>query len=526
MNFVNFDISIESKTSDGYLIIANNTVYGQGRGLCKLDPASADIQKTLETISKEAVDGPGLIAFGKMLGANLFNGTVEEIFSKTLGGVQAQERTGVRIRLRINPAELNVLPWEFVQLATASDPLATSVQTVVSRYIELNETVRKVEAPLPLRMLGIIPQGSGLDTDKEKAALNKAVEELGGSLKLSWLEGKVTRDAIREKLGEADYHVVHFIGHGYMDGTQASLRLTDEYGDDYPVAAETFAGFFRDSSVRLVVLNACRGAARSASDAALGVAPQVVRRGVPAVVAMQWDINDRVAQSFARTFYRSLCMGPEAGEVDTAVTRGRAVLYDDWPGNRAYATPVLFLRSEDGQLWKKGNAGPEARETSITTDRPSAIVQNIGVQVSGGSVAGDVTGGNKIATGDNSDVIIASEGSTVVRTEGAPGGAAVVALLTQAKLWQAAMESMVNNLDLSPDEKKDLKDQVAKLKAELAKNVRLDPIRLAKLANTLGMMGSNDLVEMTVKRLGPPLLVIGFSVTMNTDFKVYIEKQG
>ena len=68
---------------------------------------------------------------------------------------------------------------------------------------------------------------------------------------------------------------------------------------------------------------------------------------------MQWDIADWAAQQFARTFYGALCAGPEAGEVDTALTRARAALYDDAPDSLAFATPVLLLRSEDGRLWKE-----------------------------------------------------------------------------------------------------------------------------------------------------------------------------
>ena len=416
MKFINFDINLEPKSGDGYPVLADSAKYGQARTVCKLDVNSEEIKRKLEAISQEALDGDELKAFGKLLADNVFSGPVEDKFNQIVGGVKSQDQTGVRIRLRVNAPELNGLPWEFMQLG--DDPIATSKYTVLTRYIEMEEMVKDVAAPKPLRMLGIIPAGSGLDTEKEKAALDKALAELGKSLELTWLEGKVTKDMIRDKLGEAEFHMIHFIGHGYMDGNQASLRLVDEYGDDYPVAAATFAGFFRDSAVRLVVLNACRGAARSASDATLGVAPQVVRRGVPAVVAMQWDINDRVAQSFAKKFYRTLCIGPEAGEVDTAVTRGRATLYDDWPGNRAFATPVLFLRAEDGRLWKGSEAEDVGKKGTGGTPVQN-ITQNIGQQFSG-TASGDVTFGNKITTGDHSPVVMAGAGANV--NIGGPGG--------------------------------------------------------------------------------------------------------
>ncbi len=97
-------------------------------------------------------------------------------------------------------------------------------------------------------------------------------------------------------------------------------------------------------------------------------------------------------------------------------------------------------------------------------------------------------------------------------------------MFTQAGLWQTAMTTKIEGLSLSADEKNDLKDQVSKIKTELVKNVNLDSARVTKLINTLGLMGGTDLIELTRKRLGPPLQGIGFSLSMNTDFKVTVEK--
>ena len=134
------------------------------------------------------------------------------------------------------------------------------------------------------------------------------------------------------------------------------LRLNDNLGDDYPVPAATVAGFFRNrAGLRLVTLNACQGAAADSANALMGLAPQIAAQAVPAVVAMQWDIADWAAQKFAAVFYTALCAGPEAGEVDTALTRARAALYDDAPDSRAFATPVLLLRAEGGRLWEEAN---------------------------------------------------------------------------------------------------------------------------------------------------------------------------
>ena len=129
--------------------------------------------------------------------------------------------------------------------------------------------------------------------------------------------------------------MVHFVGHGSLANGQPQLHLNDNLGDDYPVGAAAIAGLFRNrASLRLVTLNACEGAAADSANALLGLAPQIAAQAVPAVVAMQWDIPDWAAQKFAAVFYSALCAGPEAGEVDTALTRARAALYDDAPDSR------------------------------------------------------------------------------------------------------------------------------------------------------------------------------------------------
>ena len=351
MQYLNFDINIEPQTADGYPVLAENARFGQARTFCKLDVDNEGLQAKLEAIARDEMDGVEIAGFGHELADVLLKDDVEKLLDRTLGAVALEQKNGVRLRLRINAPEMDRLPWELMRIDPRGDPVCLSTRTALTRYVELNEPVGAVSAPQPVRILGIIPQGSGLNTAKEKEALDRALAELDDMVQMTWLEGIVTRDHIREALLRNDYHLVHFIGHGKLDGEKATLRLNDDSGDDYECSAETFSGFFRDSSVRLVVLNACEGAARSSTNTLVGLAPQLVRRGVPAVVAMQWDITDRMAQQFASAFYRSLCMGPEAGEVETAITRARAVLFDDHRHSRAFATPVLYLRAEDGRLW-------------------------------------------------------------------------------------------------------------------------------------------------------------------------------
>jgi hypothetical protein len=83
----------------------------------------------------------------------------------------------------------------------------------------------------------------------------------------------------------------------------------------------------------------------------VGLAPQLVTAGIPAVVAMQFPITDKAAATFAREFYKRLCVGEEAGQVDVAVAYARSMLTVLHPGDRSWAAPVLFTNAADGVIF-------------------------------------------------------------------------------------------------------------------------------------------------------------------------------
>ncbi|MDJ0737025.1 MAG: CHAT domain-containing protein [Nostocaceae cyanobacterium] len=55
--------------------------------------------------------------------------------------------------------------------------------------------------------------------------------------------------------------------------------------------------------------NSCQGATVSSHQAFAGTAPNLVRRGIPAVIAMQYNIWNSTAKLFADEFYRKLAIG-------------------------------------------------------------------------------------------------------------------------------------------------------------------------------------------------------------------------
>jgi beta-lactam-binding protein with PASTA domain/outer membrane protein assembly factor BamD (BamD/ComL family) len=93
-------------------------------------------------------------------------------------------------------------------------------------------------------------------------------------------------------------------------------------------------------------LNSCEGARGSEGDPFSGTAATLVRRGIPAVVAMQYQITDKAAIEFCSAFYESLADGLP---VDAAVTEARVAVSMD--SMLEWGTPVLYMRSRDGRLF-------------------------------------------------------------------------------------------------------------------------------------------------------------------------------
>jgi tetratricopeptide (TPR) repeat protein len=92
--------------------------------------------------------------------------------------------------------------------------------------------------------------------------------------------------------------------------------------------------------------DSCEGARGSPRDAFSSAAATLVRSGIPAVVAMQYEITDRAAIEFSRSFYEALADGlpvdAVVAEARTAIKMGSAL---EW------GTPVLYMRSEDGLIF-------------------------------------------------------------------------------------------------------------------------------------------------------------------------------
>lgn len=296
------------------------------------------------------------VAAAKTLGGRLFSavfsGAVLECLRRSEDHAAAAG-VPLRIRLRLSDCpELADLPWELLYDAGDNWFLALSGATPVVRYVQLPVQPRPVPVALPLRVLVVRSEPDEyplLHLDAEWEQVTEALADLTGTGALAVTELAVpTLGELRKALLREQFHILHYMGHGgFDDRAGGTLIFTDAARHPVPVTAEALGVLLRDhASLRLAILNACEAARTDPADPFAGVADTLVRRGIPAVVAMQFEISDRAAVEFAPALYAALASGRP---IDTAVAEARKAIYTISPVE--WATPVLYLRADDARLF-------------------------------------------------------------------------------------------------------------------------------------------------------------------------------
>lgn len=131
-------------------------------------------------------------------------------------------------------------------------------------------------------------------------------------------------------------------------------------------AASVRATLERTPWVRFVFLNACLTGQNAPDHPLSALAPQLLQAGVPAVLAMQFEIRDDVATEFAHFLYEAFLTGSCAGIIDAAVTNARAHLYVLNHDEVGFVTPVVWLNADDGRIFTFEPNGNSSRDTGDT----------------------------------------------------------------------------------------------------------------------------------------------------------------
>ena len=334
--------------------------------LLKLDPGRSGTRRAAANPHVQAARD-----FGGPLYEAVFAGPVGATWAASREAVSGAGR-GLRLRLRLGEAPaIASLPWELLYDRSSNAFLAQSERTPVVRYLDVPGLLDPLPLDGPLSVLVVIAAPTDLpelDVEAEWRRVTEALEPRteAGLVRLARL-AEPTIPELGRHLRRHPVHVLHFVGHGDYDDAidDGVLYFCDAYGRSSAVTSSVLGPYVHDHDpLRLVVLNACRSASVDSQDPFGGMAQGLVQQNASAVVAMQFPITDRAAVTFTGELYGALADGLP---VDQAMASTRKALAATFGAE--WATPVLFLRADDAQLFT-GVAPAPPGETAAP--RPAA----------------------------------------------------------------------------------------------------------------------------------------------------------
>lgn len=312
---------------------------------------------------------------------------------------EAHERLRVILKVPDDDTEIAHLPWEFLYYdgGESGTPfyLATDGNLMLNRTVALKAPRQNIDpAEPPLRIL-VIRAVLKVDANAEGGAwtVEKALDRLERKglaedgtppLEVHHLCGW-NMEEIRKELQDFGPHVVHFVGTARYRERQTEIHDPDLNGRGQWRPAEELVvnlteGAGASGPPQLVFLH-LRGARDDEFTATFErLAPALIRRRVPLVLAMQYPMPDQTAETFLNKFYKCLAAGEE---FDVAVQESRKEIRLGPNTARDLGTPVLYMHAKDSRLVRpttveRQTYEPEARRVNTTGNiTPSAVRERL-----------------------------------------------------------------------------------------------------------------------------------------------------
>ncbi|GAB4215209.1 MAG: hypothetical protein OHK0022_54820 [Roseiflexaceae bacterium] len=352
MRFVTVDLSLAQTHTSDYTADLRLTIPGNTGPVTPL-AAPATVRFDQQRLRSLALDPH---AYGAALSAMLFASQPLATAFAQARALAAQNGGQLRLCLAIHPSaeELHALRWECLADPDApGQPLAATTHVLLSRVLPSTGWQPLPERPPgPLRALALVAAPhdlpayglSPLDAAQEAAHLRGLLD--GCALAVLGDETCATMPALLGQL-HSGYDLLFVLAHGRCDEQgQTWLYLEDEAGETAPIPGDALATRIAAlaGKPQLIILACCESAGDGNSPALAALGPQLVRAGVPAVLAMQGRISRTTLANFLPVSLQALL---EEGRIDRAIGLARNTVRDrpDW------WVPALWTRLGDGQLW-------------------------------------------------------------------------------------------------------------------------------------------------------------------------------
>lgn len=230
------------------------------------------------------------------------------------------------IYVSIGDPEHENLPWEAIWRQSV-EFYALGQHWPIARLPSASDDTKVAE-----RVIGEVPRimaviaAEGADIDGEWTGFNKLLDQFPDridmhvllasdqlkarieKLKLprvqcSWI-GETADDVI-QRIRTWSPNIVHFFCHGTSQNG-GSLSVVNRLGETVKIPRDKLLQLRENDGLCLVVLNCCLGGNADPNDHASSIARELVKAGLPAVVAMREIITDKSANAFTSSFYAEL----------------------------------------------------------------------------------------------------------------------------------------------------------------------------------------------------------------------------
>ncbi len=255
----------------------------------------------------------------------------------------------LRVVVRSNDSEPHYLPWEWLPSLSPSQVFLSTPEHSVVRHIAppTDTTTQEMSSPLitPLRLMSIIPSapvGQRFTSDITIRALQGIMSE-GPVQYMPLTRSGATSDNIIISLNPFKPQIVHF--EGFLNTSNIDVDDADiefYFGIDNPVVSiNAFAQDLTNNGVQLLVIGR-NSMARIYQNFGVRMALQLIKQGVPAVIAPMRAIDDASATTFTTEFYRAFLQGNTLESSLQIARRKLASKGGDWSVFALFANPTLL----------------------------------------------------------------------------------------------------------------------------------------------------------------------------------------
>lgn len=331
--------------------------------------------------TNEQCEKADLELLGRHLYELLFHGDVGAAFETSYDVFRGQREQNPDLRLRLTlvfhraAKEVSSYPWEFLYMPRDVEGffVAGSTELILTRFVPESPKIASLKPEgQPLRILVAHSQPQELDLLDADEVIDQIERLRSGEIAVNVVRN-LSRKELTEAIADVQPHVFHFIGHG-RDGALALVKADDQLAEEEALAVRpdkvehaewcdsaTVKEMFARHKPRLVFLHACKGGAGFVNTvkAFTSTARDLVYSEIPAVIGMQYEIENEAAATFAQVFYRALSAGKG---VDEAVTDGRRELGQygaksrgAW-GDRKFGTPLVYLQTGNPIIFRPETA--------------------------------------------------------------------------------------------------------------------------------------------------------------------------